>query len=295
LFEIVDFVEFSGGSTQGGGTVLAPERQHRILRELEVREAVRVVELAETLRVSEMTVRRDIEALDSRSLLRRIHGGATRLEKFSALEPGFDSNADKELDAKTAIAGAALALVQPGMTVSLSGGTTTYQLAHLLGTVSKLTVVTNSLKAAEAIQTQINSGSTDAKVIITGGERTPSEALVGPVATAAIRRLHVDLCFMGVHGIHPGHGLSTPNLIEAETNLALIESADQLAVLADHTKFNVVSLAGIAPLEAVRTLITDQRLPPGSARLYRQLVHDLVLAPERPHRTTGHNSEGSAV
>jgi DeoR/GlpR family transcriptional regulator of sugar metabolism len=256
--------------------VLAPERQSRILKELQQFEAIRVTDLAGLLRVSEMTVRRDIEALDAKGLLRKIHGGATRLARFSAVEPGFASNADRHLDAKAAIAQQALALLEPGMTVALTGGTTTYQLAMLLNAVDGLTVVTNSLKAAEALYRLQQANGT--KVIVTGGERTPSEALVGAVANATIARLNTDICFMGVHGIDVRRGLTSPNLVEAATNTAFVQAAARLVVLADHSKFNVRSLASIAELGEVDTLITDDGASAETLAAFRPLLADLRLA-----------------
>ncbi|WP_211236560.1 DeoR/GlpR family DNA-binding transcription regulator [Arthrobacter castelli] len=239
--------------------MLVPERHRYILRELEQREAVRVGELAAAMAVSEMTVRRDIETLHVAGSLRKVHGGAVRIQPLAAVEPGFQLNLDRETEAKTAIAGAAARLVADGMTVSLTGGSTTYRLAARLTGVENLTVVTNSIKVADVLHTD-----SSATVILTGGERTPSEALVGPVATAAISNLHVDLCFMGVHGLDVEHGLSTPNVHEAETNRAFAASAAELVVLADHTKFGVTALAGIVPLHDVGTLVTDH-LPTGAA------------------------------
>ncbi|WP_250545649.1 DeoR/GlpR family DNA-binding transcription regulator [Paenarthrobacter sp. DKR-5] len=262
-------------SESGGEVVLAPERQGRILRELERREAIRVTEVAAALQVSEMTVRRDIDALDARGLLRRVHGGAARQAGLSAAEPGFLVKADREREAKAAIAAAAVGLLSPGMTVFLTGGTTTYQLAQLLDRVPGLTVITNSLKVAEAIQ--LAGGST--KVVITGGERTPSEALAGPVATATVRRLHADLCIMGVHGISPDRGLSTPNLAEADTNEAMASAADRLMVLADKTKLGVVSLAAICPLSAVDVLVTDASADDSELKPYRAAIASVVVAP----------------
>ncbi|WP_427016662.1 DeoR/GlpR family DNA-binding transcription regulator [Pseudarthrobacter sp. P1] len=257
--------------------MLAPERQSRILRELQHHEAVRVAELATALGVSEMTVRRDIEALDTSGLARKIHGGATRLARLSAVEPGFISNAGREPEAKTAIAAAALVLLEPGMTVALTGGTTTYHLATLLHQIDNLTVVTNSLKVAEVLhQHQGEAGTT---VIVTGGERTPSEALVGPVARASIERLNTDICFMGVHGIDAARGLTSPNLQEADTNSAFVHATSLLVVLADHSKFNVRSLASVAPLADVDTIITDDGVDASTLALFRPLVSHLVVAP----------------
>ena len=88
----------------------------------------------------------------------------------------------------------------------------------------------------------------DRTVVLTGGVRTPSDALVGPVAVATLGSLHLDMVFMGVHGISERAGFTTPNLMEAETNRAFIASTEHLVVLADHTKWNVTGLSSIAPL-----------------------------------------------
>lgn len=261
--------------------MLAPERQSRILKELQLHEAVRVADIAAILNVSEMTIRRDIEALDNNGLARKIHGGAMRLSPLSALEPGFSLNADKELEAKAAIARKALELVRPGMTLALTGGTTTYQLAVLLAArledLRGLSVVTNSLKAAELLYRQ--QGSSDVKVILTGGERTPSEALVGPVARMVLKNLNTDIAFMGVHGIDAERGLTSPNWLEAETNAAFIEATTRLVLLVDNTKFHIRSLACIAPLDAVDTIITDSSATAATAELFAAQVPHLIQAP----------------
>jgi DeoR/GlpR family transcriptional regulator of sugar metabolism len=261
--------------------MLAPERQARILKELQLHEAVRVTDIAAALSVSEMTIRRDIEALDHHGLARKIHGGAMRLARLSSLEPGFLLNVDKQLDGKLAIAEQALSLIQPGMTLALTGGTTTYQLAVCLaGALERLphlTVVTNSLKVTELLYRQ--QGSSDIKVIVTGGERTPSEALVGPVARTALNNLNTDLCFMGVHGLDSSRGLTSPNSMEAETNAAFIEATSRLVILADSTKFQVRSLASIAPLSAVDTIITDDAVSPATAALFAAKVTNFITAP----------------
>ncbi|SEE67137.1 DNA-binding transcriptional regulator of sugar metabolism, DeoR/GlpR family [Arthrobacter alpinus] len=261
--------------------MLAPERQARILKELQLHEAVRVTDIAAALNVSEMTIRRDIEALDQNGLARKIHGGAMRLARLSSLEPGFLLNVDKQLDGKLAIAEQALQLIQPGMTLALTGGTTTYQLAVALAgeldRLANLCVVTNSLKVAELLYRQ--QGSSDLKVIVTGGERTPSEALVGPVARLALSKLNTDLCFMGVHGIDSSRGLTSPNWLEAETNAAFIDATTRLVILADSTKFQVRSLASIAPLSAVETIITDDSVAPTTAALFSPKVANFITAP----------------
>lgn len=267
--------------------MLAPERQARILKELQRHEAVRVADIASSLQVSEMTIRRDIEALDQGGLARKIHGGATRLARLSALEPGFLLNADKELESKRGIARQALTLISPGMTLALTGGTTTYQLAvHLaqeLDRLRGLTVVTNSLKAAELLY--LHQGNSDLKVIVTGGERTVSEALVGPVARMSLERLNTDLCFMGVHGIDAERGLTSPNWLEAETNAAFVQATSRLVLVADHTKFHVRSLASIAPVTAVDTIITDAGVSAATKTQFCGLVPHFLHAALPPAGT----------
>ncbi|MDQ1057543.1 DeoR/GlpR family transcriptional regulator of sugar metabolism [Arthrobacter globiformis] len=260
--------------------MLATQRQHLILQELDSEGTVRVAALADLLRVSEMTVRRDIDALDAEGLLLRVHGGATRAAASSALEPGFGAKSAREADAKRAIAEEALTLLRPGMTLLVSGGTTTHELARLLPRDLGLTVATNSLMVANALAAAGDGG---IRTVILGGQRTPSEALVGPVAVHALDNLHADVCFMGVHGFDPKAGITSPNLLESEVNAAMITASDQLAVLADATKYGTVGLAGIAPLSAVGTLITDDRISTGSAgpaaeELLRQSVGELRLA-----------------
>ena len=121
-----------------------------------------------------------------------------------------------------------------------------------------LTIVTNSVPAAQALaDTASTSGH---QVVLTGGTRTPSEALVGPIAVQSLRGLHVDLVFLGCHGLDLKAGLTTPNLVEAETNRALIESGRSLCVVADHTKWEIVGLGTIIGLEGVATLVTDSGL-----------------------------------
>ena len=234
--------------------MLAADRHAAILAKLGVQRTVRVGEIAEALGVSDMTIRRDIDVLDAAGALRKVHGGAASRTALSALEPGFGANADQRTEAKESIAAAAAALIQPGMTVALTGGTTTYRLVdHLSG---PLTILTNSLPAAEKLHRAAPPGVT---VLLTGGERSPSEALVGPIAASTVRSFNVDLCFMGAHGVDAQAGITTPNLAEADTNRAFAEQCGRLVVLADSTKFGTVSLARITGIERVHCIVTDSQ------------------------------------
>jgi DeoR/GlpR family transcriptional regulator of sugar metabolism len=238
--------------------VLAAQRQAHILEQIRQHRGVRVAELARALGVSDMTIRRDLEALADRGLVDKVHGGATVAGPGSTEEPGFDAKKVRQQAEKAAIAARAAALVEPGTAVALSAGTTTASLAALLVDVPGLTVVTNSIPVADALY---HSGRTDQTVVLTGGIRTPSDALAGPVAEAAITSLNVDVLFLGVHGMSPRTGFTTPNLTEAGTNRLLVAAARRLVVLADHTKWETVGIATIAPLEEADVLITDSGVP----------------------------------
>ncbi len=236
---------------------------------------VRVADLVERLGVSEMTVRRDIGELSRRGLVTRVHGGAAAVGGRSSEEPGFAAKSALEVEAKRAIAAAAAELVEPGASVALSAGTTTAEVARALREKPGLTVVTNSPRVADLLHDPADHART---VVLTGGVRTPSDALVGPVARAGLRDLHVDLLFLGVHGFDTAAGLSTPNLSEAETDRALMAAAARVVVVADSSKWGVVGLMSFAGLDAVDVLVTDRGLDAGAHPEITELVGELVLA-----------------
>lgn len=199
--------------------MLARQRQTYILGKVREDGAVRVAEMARDLGVSDMTVRRDLELLHQQGLLEKVHGGATASSGSSLFEPGFVVKSELQLDEKAAIAAAAAELVAPGMAIALSAGTTTHALARNLTEIEGITIVTNSVPVADVLYRH---GRADQTIIITGGVRTPSDALVGPFAVSALRTIHVDLVFMGVHGMDPHSGFTTPNLLEAEDRKSVV-------------------------------------------------------------------------
>jgi DeoR/GlpR family transcriptional regulator of sugar metabolism len=256
--------------------MLAQQRQAVILEQIRLTGGVRVSELTDVLGVSDMTVRRDLETLASRGMLEKVHGGATAIPQHSTDEPGFEAKSSLEQPEKEGIAGRAAAMVRPGTAIAISAGTTTWALARLLGDIPQLTVVTNSIPVAEILY---RIGRPDQTVVLTGGMRTPSNALVGPVAVNALRHLHVDLLFMGVHGMDLRRGFTTPNLMEADTNRALMEAARKVVVVADHTKWGVVGLSSIAALTEADILITDDELSPEVHDVLAEHVGELIVAP----------------
>jgi DeoR/GlpR family transcriptional regulator of sugar metabolism len=267
----------------------------------------RVTDLVARFGVSDMTVRRDLDALARDGVLEKVHGGAVALGASRAHEPGFEAKQPLESAAKEAIAAAAARLVRPGGAVAFSAGTTTFAVARHLAGFADLTVVTNSMRIADALTAHGPGGGRGSggggeqgvpglggpgtgdpaasaggrggpTVVLTGGVRTPSDALVGPVADQAIRSLNFDLVFVGCHGICPAAGLTTPNLAEAETNRALLRSARRIVALADHSKWGVAGLAAFAPLSEVDTWITDAGLPQAAREEAAEYVRELIIA-----------------
>jgi DeoR/GlpR family transcriptional regulator of sugar metabolism len=114
--------------------------------------------------------------------------------------------------------------------------------------------------------------------VLTGGVRTPSDALVGPVAVAAIRTFHLDLLFLGVHGMSERAGFTTPNLMEADTDRALVAAAERLVVLADHSKWDLLGISTIAALQDADVLVTDGRLAEAARDTLEGTVGELVIA-----------------
>ncbi len=254
--------------------MLARQRQAYILDRIRSDGGVRVADLVQELGVSDMTVRRDLELLDEQGLIEKVHGGATIVQERALFEPGFRAKSSLEQEAKEAIARAAADLVPPGSAIALSAGTTTYAVARRLLDKPELTIVTNSLPVADLLHRR---GRLDQRVILTGGVRTPSDALVGPFAVAALRTVHVDRALLGVHGMDPQAGFTSPNLLEAETDRALVETGRLLVVVADHTKWGVVGMSTIVRLEQADVLITDSRLGAEAQDALARQVGKLVV------------------
>ncbi len=248
--------------------MLPEQRRARVAQLVRARGAMRVSEISDELDVSPMTIRRDLELLDRDGVVHRVHGGATVGSGGGdthesdgpppvSEEPAFQVKKRLEAAAKRAIARAALAHIEPGMTIALSAGTTTYALARALEGFANITVVTNSTDSANVLFETLPASSL---VVLTGGVRTPSHALVGPIAESSLKELQVDIVFHGFHGMDPQAGFTCPNLAEVSTAQAMIAGGDQLIVLADHSKFGVRALAKVADLSAATTLITDSRI-----------------------------------
>src|SRR5665811_1504595 len=162
---------------------LARQRQTLILERVREQGGVRVTDLVRELGVSDMTVRRDLELLDERGLIEKVHGGAAAIDGSALFEPGLNAKTGLMEAEKGLIAASAASLVAPGTAIAISAGTTTFALAKRLTDIAGLTVLTNSVPVADVLY---KDGRSDQTVILSGGVRTPSDALVGPFAVCLL-------------------------------------------------------------------------------------------------------------
>jgi DeoR/GlpR family transcriptional regulator of sugar metabolism len=230
-----------------------PPRQATIVELLRQCQSVSVHELAARFAVSEMTIRRDLRALESRKLLIRTHGGGVTSSDQRFLESSLAN--DTPSAAKVAIGRMAAGLVQPGQSLMVDAGTTSLEVARHLPHDINLAVATPSLCAAlELFQTPIN-------VTILGGTlRKDFPALYGPLAERVLELLHVDMLFIGCDGAHSEEGFYINNVQHASLVQGMMRTADRVVLVTESSKFASAAFIRYAAVEAIHLLVTDRRL-----------------------------------
>ncbi|PGH48531.1 DeoR/GlpR family DNA-binding transcription regulator [Streptomyces sp. Ru87] len=233
--------------------MFAAERRQLILEMVRANGAVSLRELARVVQTSEVTVRRDVRALEAEGLLDRRHGGAVLPGGFTR-ESGFPQKSHLATAEKTAIADLAAGLVEEGEAIVVGAGTTTQELARRLARVPGLTVVTNSLLVAQAL-----AHANRVEVVMTGGTlRGSNYALVGSGAEQSLQGLRVSRAFLSGSGLTAERGLSTSNMLSASVDRALVQSAGEVVVLADHTKLGTDTMFQTVPTDVITRLVTDE-------------------------------------
>lgn len=230
-----------------------------------------VEDLCAELGVSVHTIRRDLEDLHARGMLRRVHGGAAPLEPF-LYEPfrsdlSFQEQIESHVDEKRRIAKFAAAMVHEGDVVATTAGTTTTETVRCLPMNYRLTVVTNTVNIAMELCNR-----KDIEVFVTGGSLHGTWfSLVGPTAIESMRRVFIDTLFIGVNGLHERHGLTCYHSAEAELNRVMVQQAKQKIVVADSSKLGVLANWLIAPITEVDAIVTDTGIADEKLEPYRQL------------------------
>jgi DeoR family transcriptional regulator of aga operon len=238
-----------------GRDMLVDERRRYMLNQIQRDGRVLVSELSDTLGISQITIRKDLDCLEAKGLAQRTHGGALSPQGSTLLDPSIQEKEHKQTKEKLRIAKAAASLVEEGQCVLLDSGTTTTAVARELRRFSHLTVITNAVNIATEF------AGTDFEVILTGGTlRKNSFSLVGPLAEDVLSEMHADILFLGVDGFDTKIGPMTPNFLESRVNRAMVNAATRVVAVCDSTKFTRRSLAQIVPPKAIHTVITDDQL-----------------------------------
>ena len=236
--------------------------------------AVSIHELAKLTGTSEVTVRRDLRQLEADGQLTRHHGGAVMVGGGTAHEPSYTEKAHVAADEKSAIADAAVSLVGDGDAVIIGAGTTTQAFARRLTRFRELTVVTNSLPAA-----QVLSRARGVEVFVTGGHlRGSINALVGGQAEQALAGMRTPKAFMSGNGLTVDHGLSTPNILVANIDRAIAAAAREVIVLADHTKIGQDTMVQTVPTAHISVLVTDGMAPADQLDGFREAGVRVIVA-----------------
>ncbi|MBD1382539.1 DeoR/GlpR family DNA-binding transcription regulator [Metabacillus arenae] len=234
--------------------MLSVERYEKIVYYLEKNKIVKVSELSKLLEVTEKTIRGDLEILEQRGLLNRIHGGAMLAEDEDRMLP-IQERQSGHSEIKMAIAKQALMLIKPNDTILMDGGSTTLALAELLGN-DPVTVITNDVKIAYSLLEKEK-----VQLMVLGGTKIgQSASLMGAQASSLLQRIRVNRLFFGTTGVSLEQGLTVLNTIHADWKKQIIDNANQVTLLADSTKFGKSALIQFASLEEINEIVTDDKL-----------------------------------
>lgn len=231
--------------------MLPLERRRLILERIHREGKVQIEQLSKELDVSQMTVRRDLDRLESEGKLVRTHGGAITAQPLTSETPCLNK-VSRYTPQKRAIAQVATQMVPKGATILLDSGTTTLEIARTLVWRDDLKIVTNDITIAHELL------ESKSHVILTGGDmQRRIGALTGPHAQHLLGHIRVDLLFLGVHAIHLKAGITAPDLDKALIKRMMVEAATEAWVVSDSSKFGQRSFAHVCSLSRIDGIITD--------------------------------------
>jgi DeoR/GlpR family transcriptional regulator of sugar metabolism len=234
---------------------------------------ISVASLSSIFKVSEVTIRKDLEKLEAEGLLTRSHGGAL-INDDLILESTLLAKEDKFIHEKVAIASEAAKLITDNMTIALNAGTTTIHIAKKIKNRKNLNVVTNALNIAWELM-----DAPGVNIFLTGGFlKQNSYALVGNMVNLTLQGIFVDMAFIGVKGVSIKHGLTTSIVEEALVNQAMINVANKVAVVADHSKFDTVTFSLISTIDEIDMLITDDKAPVDQLQTLQEMGKTVIKA-----------------
>jgi DeoR/GlpR family transcriptional regulator of sugar metabolism len=250
----------------------APARRERILDLVRESGFCVVSEVAKSLGVSEMTVRRDFRELADMGLVRQVHGGVSALTSASG-PIDFRLRAVENQGAKRAIAKAAVGLLEPGSVVAFDAGTTTLEVARQLPEGIRLTVVTHSLPTMSTL-----AGRSSIEIIGVGGQlHNETQAFAGAMTVRSINEVRVQTALLAATSVRDGAMWCT-NTFDAETKQALLASSDRVVLLVDSSKFSATSVMRVGGLDGVHTVVTDDGVAEQTVRQLERSGTSVVIA-----------------
>jgi DeoR/GlpR family transcriptional regulator of sugar metabolism len=253
--------------------MLKKERQREILKMVERTGKVEVDKLAQSLVVSEMTVRRDLTELDALGFIERVHGGALipRHGKDTSEPPVIERGKEKT-EIKERLGRAVADMIKDGEKIFLGSGSTTAAIASALLRHRNLTVITNAINIANIL-----TAAPEVNVVVVGGFLRRSElSLIGYFAENALHGLQVDKLVIGTQGIDPVKGLTNDNMEELITDQAILNISNTVIVVADNSKFGRVAAIRTAPITEVTKIVTNPGGPRDILQAIRQMGVQII-------------------
>lgn len=253
--------------------MLAVQRREKIMDLLKEDGSAKVLDLAKLFKVTEVTIRQDLEKMEKEGLIIREHGGAY-LKNIKDQVQAFSLSHQENLDKKALIARKCLDFIEPGDTIILDSGSTTTEVAKGLKGKKNLTVITNALNIA-----QILGAEPGIEVIVTGGEfKPPTLSLTGQKAADFFKGLHAQKLFLATAGISLKAGLTYPSISDLVVKKAMIDAAETTYLVADSTKMGKAAFASLGALSLIDFIITDSAVEEKHKQLFRDNDIELIIA-----------------
>lgn len=253
--------------------MLPHQRREKILELIREDGHAKVISLSRIFKVTEVTIRQDLERLEKEGLIKRDHGGAV-LPDIDTGVKNITLQNRKNMPEKTAIARKAVSFIKNGDTIILDSGSTTTEIAKLLVDFQNITVITNALNIALILGAHPN-----INLVVTGGEfKAPTLSLTGQKAADFFHNLNVDKLFLATAGITLKSGLTYPSISDICVKRAMIESANEVYLVADSTKIGINSFASLGALSLITLLITDSKIPEDDEAMLKNNDIAYVLA-----------------
>ncbi|TVZ16656.1 DeoR/GlpR family DNA-binding transcription regulator [Maribacter sp. MAR_2009_72] len=252
---------------------LPNKRREKIIEFLNEDGSAKVVDLAKLFKVTEVTIRQDLEKLEAQGLIIREHGGAF-LKNMGDQVRNFSLVNQENMELKEIIAQKCLEFIEPGDTIILDSGSTTTEIAKKLVGFKNLTVITNALNIAMMLGTE-----PDIEVIMTGGEfKPPTLSLTGQKAADFFKGLNVQKLFLATAGISLKAGLTYPSISDLIVKKAMIDAADITYLVADSTKIGKSALASLGALSLIDFIITDSGMEDKDKEVFKDNEIEVILA-----------------